>query len=283
MRGRNSRRRPSQPQRPRQPQRPPAQNVIQRHAQLACAIQHFRANGQQPPQHLIHEVQRIESKASATLAAPELNQAMRASQALQAQMFQNRDIQEAQRQAKDKVFFTDRAMKQGTGFDAGQLRQIKRTGKVTERPSFHPGRAKGRVTQIAKQFDRNMTLKQWEDIAERVSDMKEHGKDPSAFLRGKFGNRAGAAADALTAFTDSGIEFAYKLSKGEDVTRELTRDERSELDMKLTSAVQDSHAFDEPIHEDYLNRPEGDITGDISRAMEKVEFEQMAEERENYV
>ena len=259
------------------------QDVIRRHAQLACAIQHFRANGQRPPQHMINEVQRIESKASATLAAPQLNQAMRASQTLQAQMLHTRDVQAAQRAAKDKAFFTDRAMKQGTGYDAGQLQQIKHTGKVTERPVFHAGRAKQKITQIAKQFDPRMTLKQWEEIAERVGDMKDHGSDPSVYLRGKFGSRATEALHALSAFTDSGIEFAYKLSKDEDTTRELTRDERFDLDLKFTAAEQDSHAFDEPIHPDYLNRPEGDITGDISRAMEKVEFEQMAEERENYV
>ena len=259
------------------------EDVIRRHAQLACAIQHFKANGQRPPQHMINEVQRIESRASATLAAPQLNQAMRASQTLQAQMLQTRDIHEAQRAAKDKAFFTDRAMKQGTGYDAGQLQQITQTGKVTERPAFHAGRAKERVTQMAKQFDPNMTLKQWEKLAERVEDMKDHGKDASAFLRSKFGERAGDAFNALTAFNDSGIEMAYKLNKADDFERELTTDERFDLDLKLTAAEQDSHAFDEPIHPDYLNRPEGDITGDISRAMEKVEFEQMAEERENYV
>lgn len=258
-------------------------NIIRRHAQLSCAIQHFRANGRQAPAHMIHEIQRIESKASATLAAPQLNQAMRASSALQAQMFRARDIQAAQSQARDRAFYTDRAAKQATGFDAGQLQQIAKTGRVTERPKFHAGRAKIASVGIAKQFDKNISLPEWEKLAARVDEMQDYGKDPRAMLKARFGNKSGAALHALNAFNESNIQIAYSLSKDRDKTRTLGEQERSEINLKALSAREDPHALDPPIDPGYLDRPEGDLTGDVARAMEKVEFEEMSKDRENYV
>ena len=259
------------------------QDVIRRHAQLSCAIKHHVSNNRPVPSHLTNELQRLESKAAATLTVQQQQSAMRASQALQAQMFHQRDVQAAQRQAKDKEFFLNHAAKQGTGYDLAQLQQIKQTGKVTERPKFYAGRARERVTALAKRLNPNLSLKQWEDIAERFQEMRDLDKDPSAYLKSKFGDRAAEAAGALQAFNDSGIEFAYKLSKDEDVTHELSQDERQNLDLRAEAAMQNPEAWNDPIDPSYTDPENDTLQGDVARAMEKLEFEQMAEERESYV
>lgn len=258
-------------------------DVIRRHAQVSCAIKHFVSNGKRPPQHLTNELQRIETKARATLTSQQQMSAMRASETLQAQMLHTRDVQAAQRDAKNKEFFLNKAAKAGTGYDLGQLQQIKQTGKVTIRPKFHAGRAKEAVTELAKGLKPDITLGQWENIAERVQEMRDLGKDPSALLKKNFGDKAAEAANAIDAFNSSGIEMAYKLNKADDVTVELSQDERHELDLRAEAAMKDPEAWSDRIDPAYTSEENDTLQGDIARAMEKVEFEQMAEERESYV
>ncbi len=263
-------------------------NFIQRHAYIRAGIQRDRIQGRQTPQHIFQELQRIETRAQATMTPMEQQQAMHASTTMQAQYLQQADMQAAQRDANNKGYFREQLSKDLTGMTPDQLEYAKQGAAI-------PVKGKGQTpykdnlrNMLKTQGLGDIPYEKFVKVADRVEEIKAAGKSPSSYLKQHFGKRAIAAENMIGAYHISGIGIELGISGEPEKdhfvkpTEELQR-RTTIADSMARSAMtnkEDREFITSRIDPDYL---ENDTSqGDVARAFQKHEMEDQAEERANY-
>lgn len=263
-------------------------NQIARHAYIRAGIQRDHIQGRRTPQHILQELQRIETKAQAMYTPQELQQAMAASTAMQAQYLQRADIQSAQREANTRGFYADQLAKDLTGMTADQIAAV-RAGNAM------PVKGKGKTPY--KENLRGMLYnaglgdvpyEKFLKVADRVEEIKMAGKDPTSYLKQHFGQKADTAGSLIGAFHISGIGIEVGISGEpeadhyEKPTEDLQR--RTEIAdawaRKASDNPADFQSITSRIDQSYL---ESDTSqGDVARAFAKHEADQDAQDRASY-
>lgn len=263
-------------------------NLIARHAWLKAGIQRTYAMGQRPPAQAIQELQRIESRAQASMTPMEVQQALNASQAMQAQYLNQHDANSAMRDANNKGFFAEQLSKDLTGMTPDQLVAAK-NGQLIPVKGKGQTPYKQNLANMLKQAGLgDVPYEKFVKVADRVEETKAAGKDPLPMLRQAFGKRAEAAESLIGAFHISGIGIEIGISGEPDKdhfekpTEELQR--RTEIaDAWARSAMGDKNDFQtitQKIDPTYLEND--GIQGDVARAMQKHDMEDQAQDRAGY-
>ncbi|MCX2972997.1 hypothetical protein EYC87_05285 [Halieaceae bacterium IMCC8485] len=258
------------------------QNLIARHAFIRAGIQRDVNAGRQTPPQILNELQRIESKASATLSPSELLAAREASEVYQARFIQQHDFDAAQSDAAARHYALDQTAKEMTGMTLDQV-QYAAQGKPipTKGRGFKPGNIKQGVTDmIAKAgLGKNVKYEQFLKMADRVQEIEAHGKDPKSYLAKHFGaDKAPALLDMANGFNASGVGVAVGLVNDDDnpdYLRQPTESDqmRAQLANSWAASAQNDRGSSESIAKRYDSAYLGDenLTGDVARAMLDVE------------
>lgn len=263
-------------------------NLVARHAYLTAGIQRTYAMGKQPPAHIIQELQRLESRAQATMTPMEVQQALQASQTMQAHYLQEHDAQAAMRDANNKGYFAEQLSKDLTGMTPDQLIAAK-SGQLIPVKGKRSVDYKANLRNMLQQNGLgNVPYEKFVKVADRVEEIKGAGKSPSDYLKQAFGNKAAAAESLIGAFHISGIGIELGISgepeadRFEKPTEELQR-RTTIADAWARKAMGDKNDFQtitQNIDPTYLEND--GIQGDVARAMQKHDMEDQAQERANY-
>ena len=266
------------------------QQSIQRYAQLKASA---NAGVQLSPAQQ-REARQIYERAQATLTPREAQQALRAADAMSAEIGRRYQFKTAQHDIKRQMYKADQVSRAATGMDVAQMGMALKTGKVPVRGgrSFTKKSVEKKIQgYLAPWGYGNMSLKAFEKISDRTAELqRDNPAKVNSYLISQFGNHAGHVKNLIDGYAMSGVseEMALRGDQAEDELRDVNDDtmRRANLmDSFAKVATEDkgtarSLMEADEISDEYMESEF--ITGDISRAFDSHEKAEEAEEIENY-
>jgi hypothetical protein len=268
-------------------------NMVQRYAYLMAGVEYSAARGEQPPEHVLHELNQLHAKAQAVLNPQEQALAMSAADSMKAEFLQQRAAQDAQTMARDRGFYADQLSRGLTGLSPDQLGAAKAGEKFPIKGRGHDlPKVKANIEGILKGAGQDMSFAEFDRISDRVEEITLHGRDPKQYLEKKFGDKADQVHDLIDSYQSSGVSLSVGLAElrpGEGdhyvkPTEELQR--KSEIaDAWARSAAKDPNELKNlasGIDPAYTDPDNDTMQGDIARIFEAAEAVEATQERESY-
>lgn len=257
--------------------------MVQRYALLLAGSERARAQGLPIPPRVANEMNRLYSRAQSMLSPHEQAQAMNAVNTLKAQHHQRFDMQDAQREVNANHYHQDKVAKELTGLTVDQLNEARHGRKVPVKGAdYKPDRVKANIDRQFKQYGIPMDFAKFRKLADRVEDLRLHGRDTDAYLKEKFGDNAPVLRHLIDDYEAKGagiqLGLAEKRGVAKDHMREVSEEEQRKAQLAhawATSATRDEDSR-ESIVKDYdaAYLEDDGRQGDVARAMLAVEMKE---------
>lgn len=282
-------------------------NMVQRYATIMAMHERAAARGQRLPQEFYSEADGIRAHAQGILNPGELQQAMQAVNTIKAQMHRSLDVQAAQEHQQQVEFYNDRMHQDLTGYRPHQFQQVLKGEKYPVAPTgkrWNKKQADSWAAYMTRGLTKDgqpLSYKQFAKVIDHYNDIKSvHGPDQARkHLAKRYGEKAAAFESFIDHWNRSGTGLQAEMLSRLDERGQLDKDHYEQpaqgeqrraqiLDAWMDRAKHDKHDrkalnySDELVHEYATERKDGDMQGDIARAMLKLESEELVEARQDY-